>query len=158
MKKLFALILALVMCLTLVACGSKSKNDSGSDAESVAKAFASAYTDGDAEGFLKYMPEALQQTLFEESGMSRDEFIETFNEYWQMLKEYEMAVSMTFVKTTEMDAEEKDELIKTLKEEYNLSVTDACYATMKMAIGEEVEEDDMPMVQIDGSWYFCGTP
>ena len=160
MKKLLALILVLVTCLSLFACGKKEDGgeSSPSGAEAVAKEFVSVYNAGDAEGFLAMIHEKLQQSLFEESGMDRETFIETFEASGEIAEQYGMVIKAEFVRMEEMDAEEKEELKNELKEEYDLEMTDACKAIIKMTVGSDVTEDGMPMVQIDGKWYLCGTP
>lgn len=159
MKKFLALILVLVTCLTLFACGKKEKGGAEpTGAEAVAKNFVSVYNAGDAEGFLALIHEDLQKSLFEESGMDRETFIATFKTSWDLAAQYGMVIKAEFVRMEEMSAEDKEELKNKLKEEYNLEITDACGAVIKMTVGDDVTEDSMPMIQVNGQWYLCGTP
>ncbi len=154
MKRLFALVLVLIMCLSLFACG--KKDEEGNSAEDVAKKFAKAFSDGDIKSMLKMIPDELHESMFD--GMDREEFIAQYEEYWEIAQDYGMEISCKFIEIEEMDDDEKEELKEELEEEYGLKITDACYAVLKMDMAGETEQDDAAMVKIDGEWYFCGTP
>lgn len=165
MKKLFAVILAAVMALSLAACGGEEKVSTYED--TIAK-FVQAQADMDIRAMLDLMPEQFVTYMLEEEGYSEEdleEFIAEFDEYFQEAKEYMAEYLGEEWEATYQIASEENYLNEDLEDVndyyeelgFDMEVTAAkeveVVVEYKGTEESETMDLDMYLVEIDGVWY-----
>ena len=166
MKKICAAILAVMMSLSLVACGGEEKK--ASTYEDTISKFVQAQANMDIRAVLDLMPEQFVTYTLEEEGYSQeelDEFIAEFEEYFQEAKEYLAEyLGEEWEATYQIASEENylEEDLEDINDYYNelgfdMEVTAAKEVEVVVEYkGTEASESmdlDMYLVEIDGAWY-----
>ena len=143
MKKVLALILALLMVCSLVACGSSGGDDdkSGNSAKKVAQAYADAYESGDFGKVIDLM----HKDVVEHDGASADDV--------DMSAMGDIDFTVDLSDGEDLDDNKMEEIKTMYADEYDLEVEDAQQFTIEITVMGQSMEQTLYIVKIDGDWY-----
>ena len=159
MKKLICVLLALVMVLSLTACGANGSH------KSVVKTLFASIEKGDAEKMLSLFPEEVLEAMEENLG-DEDEVLEYFEDAMDsLMDEFEdmygddIKITYEIEDEDELDEDDIDEIIDFYEEYLDADLDiEAAYeleveATIEGEDDDDTDEMTIFVIKIDGKWY-----